>query len=111
MSSQPKIGHAYVITSAKGVLTITQVEAKQVTLLENPNLLNRDVQFDILHSKNKALIGERWYGWAFYETGEDAKRQALKDIRAEAERTARKAHTEVDEEVLQEKFKTILWCD
>lgn len=99
----------FIVSTFKGTTTVIEVDVRDVTWTEDPSLawqLKNGEGCYVIQSP-ASLAGERYYSWAFFETDESALQSAIFGVEQEAERSARKAHTDVDQSLLSSKLSSI----
>lgn len=99
----------YAIYSIKRATTVIEAEVREVSIMEDCSLSWRLQPGESLYEfiSPKVLEGERWFSWFLYDSKEVAMEQAIILTNQEAERTARKSHTEIDQDVLAENLAAI----
>ena len=96
----------FTILFKKGVTTLQEVEVEYVTAMQDPSIMwlkpgeykAKVLKPESLYEKQDdgSLTPPVWYSFAFYNSEEDARKQAEYDIEQEMKRVARKSHKEFD---------------
>ncbi len=98
----------YVVQHLKGVTSVLEIECTRLTPLEDQSvafLSSNDYKVKI--TEPKSLAGEVWFGWALFDSSEQAMFQAVLDMVEEAQRNERKHKVPYDKEATLAKSKEI----
>ena len=104
----------FLLQHLKGKTSIIEVEVEKATVLSAPNyygwwsLKEGESVYNVLAPPAiKDMYPHPIMWWALYETPEEAMAEGEKNIRADAERTAIKHHTELDVDSMNAKIAAI----